>query len=86
MAKRKQSSSSLLKEIDKLTGLSIDKFTDKYIGGLIRQVATRLRSKSLKDKTPPKGSGYRDWDYALVEIRRLELDAIRKHLWKVTKK
>jgi hypothetical protein len=86
VAKRKQSSNALLKEIDKLAGLPIDKFTDSYIGGLIRQVTTRLRSTKPKDTRPPKGSGYRDWDYALVEIRRLELDAIRKHLWKVTKK
>ena len=86
MAKRKQSSRQLLQEIDRLANLPIGKFTDKYIGGLLRQVATRLRSKNAKDKRPPKGSGYRDWDYALVEIRRLELDAIRKHLWKVTKK
>ena len=86
MAKRKQTSRQLLQEIDRLANLPINKFTDKYIGGLLRQVATRLRSKSAKEKRPPKGSGYRDWDYALVEIRRLELDAIRKHLWKVTKK
>ncbi len=86
MAKRKQTSTALLREIDRLSGLPIDRFTDSYIGGLIRQVATRLRNTNQKDKKPPKGSGYRDWDYALVEIRRLELDAIRKHLWKVTKK
>ena len=66
--------------------LPIDKFTDDYIGGLIRQVATRLRSTDPRDKKPSTGSGYPDWDYALVQIRRLELDAIRKHLWKVTKK
>ncbi|MBP8105040.1 MAG: hypothetical protein H8K10_09995 [Nitrospira sp.] len=86
MAKRKQTSNALLKEIDKLASLPIDKFTDDYIGGLIRQVATRLRSTDPRDKKPSTGSGYRDWDYALVQIRRLELDAIRKHLWKVTKK
>ncbi len=86
MAKRKQTSNALLREIDNLDSLPIDQFTDHYIGGLIRQVATRLRSSDPKDKAPTKGSGYRDWDYALVQIRRLELDAIRKHLWKVTKK
>jgi len=86
MAKRKQSSRQLIREIDRLAHLPLEKFTDSYIGGLLRQIATRLRSKSLKDKRPPKGSEYPDWDYALIEIRRLELDAIRKHLWKITKK
>jgi len=75
-----------LREINRLELLPIEKFTDKYIGGLIRQVATRIRSSKPADKRPPKGSGYQSWDYALVQIRRLELDAIRKHLWKVTKK
>lgn len=86
MRKRKQTSRKLLEEIDRLELLPIEKFTDKYIGGLIRQVATRLRSAKLVDKRPPKGSGYQSWDYALVQIRRLELDAIRTHLWKILKK
>lgn len=86
MGKRKQSSKRLLAEIDRLAKLPITKFTDAYIGGLLRQVTTRIRSAKPSDKTPPKGSGYKDWDYALVEIRRLELDAIRNHLWKITKK
>ena len=80
MAKRKQSSIKLLREIDRLAKLPIDKFTDDYIGGLIRQVTTRIRSTQPIDKYPPKVSGYQDWDHALVQIRRLELDAIRNHL------
>ena len=92
MAKaRKQSSKDLLNEINNipreikrilaLKNLRVAKKRKKindYIEGLVRQIGTRMRSKSPSDRYPPSSSGYGDWDYAYMETRRKELSAIKK--------
>jgi len=87
--KRKQTSAALLDHIEDIpheivkllnqgTSLAIKKKEiESYIGGLIRQIGTRVRSKDPKEKYPPRKSGFLHWDHAYIQIRRKELETIQ---------
>jgi hypothetical protein len=85
MARRKLSDFALLKAIDRLHKLTVARRTANYIEGLLLQVFTRVKNNSLFPKTAWKGykKTSKSWRWALVEVRRQEMRAIRKDLQQI---